>query len=243
MKEGYVVFVNQNKKYIELTNILIESVITFSTRPIEVFSINFDYKHSSNRVLNKRINLTNENFENICYSKLYSSYNSIFDYGIQLDSDFIITKEMDKLFDECYKIETTPFGSIHPSDPNNQHNIMSYLGVNDKTQPYVHATYLFSNKCKDFLKECFLLSNELQSKGIIPHNYDETILNVMLWKYKSINTTITYDPYYDYFINRSDENKLTHGYGDLPINFYSCHGEKDPIRAKEILNKLINSEL
>ena len=149
MNKGYVTFINKNEKYLKLLDILVESVLLFSTKKIEVFSINFDYTHSSDRVINKRINLSEESFSNICYSKLYSSFNSEFDYGIQLDSDFIITNKMDDLFNNLELVEDLPLGSLHPEDPNNQKNIMSYLGVNVKTQPYVHATYLFSNKLKE----------------------------------------------------------------------------------------------
>jgi hypothetical protein len=239
--EGYVVFVNENKKYIELLDVLIESVINFSSRPIEIFSINFNYNHSSDRVIKRRVDIPVVNFENICYTKLYSSFNSSFDYGIQLDSDFIITKEMDKLFNDCYKITKYPLGSRHPQDPNNQLEIMSYLGIKEKTQPYIHATYLFSKDSKSFLEECYILSKELQSKNIVPSNYDETILNCMLWKNNANDFVTTYDPYFDFFIHR--DRKILHGYGDLPINFYSCHGIKEPYFAKEILNKLINSEI
>jgi hypothetical protein len=48
---GYVTFVNNNPIYLELTNILVESVLNFSDKKIEVFAINFDYKHSNNRVI------------------------------------------------------------------------------------------------------------------------------------------------------------------------------------------------
>jgi hypothetical protein len=237
MNEGYVVFVNDNEKYLKLLDVLIESVLCFSEKPIEVFSINFDYHHSSDRVFSKKITLPSVTFETICYSKLYSTFNSRFDYGIQLDGDFIITKEMDKLFLDCYKIKELPLGSVHPSDPNNQHDLMNYLGVSEKTQPYVHATYLFSNSCKPFIEECFNISQELLKKGISPPNYDETIYNVMLWKYGSNDYVTTYDPYYDYFLNR--HKSLEHGYNNIPVNFYSCHGIKDPDFAKKILNKII----
>lgn len=241
MSEGYVTFIDNNPKYLELLDTLIESVLLFSEKKIEVFSINFDYKHSSDRVLTKRINISDKNFATICYSKLYSSVNCSFDYGIQLDGDFIITKEMDKLFLETKKIKSTPLGSLHPEDPNNQKNIMDYLSVGKKTQPYVHATYLFNNNCKPFLEECYKLSQELTKKNIFPYNYDETILNVMLWKYNSNEWVDTYDPYYEFFIDR-DEKKIPNYKWMNNVNFYSCHGIKDPQYAKQILNKLKNNE-
>ena len=70
MNEGYVVFVNNNPEYLKLCDILVESVLQFSKKPIEVFSINFDYVHSNKRVISNRIDLKTCNFETICYSKL-----------------------------------------------------------------------------------------------------------------------------------------------------------------------------
>jgi hypothetical protein len=242
MTEGYVTFVDSNPTYLELTNILVESVLNFSTRPIEVFTINSDYNHSSSRVINRRIDVKNVDYATICYSKLFSSFNSNFNYGIQLDADFIITKDMDKLFEDTKTIVDTPLGSLHPSDPNNQQSVMSYLGVTEKSQPYVHATYLFSDGCKPFLEECYNLSQTFYSNGWNPPNFDETIYNSMLWKYGSKKWVDCYDPYFDFFLNHN--HKEMHGYGWMEnINFYSCHGIKDPNFARSVLDDLINKSL
>ena len=101
MKNGYVTFVNDNLNYLKLCDILVESVINFSENPIEVFSINFDYKHSSEKVISRRIDLQTVGFNTICYSKLYSSINTSFDKAVQLDADFIITKQ---IIDNCFTI-------------------------------------------------------------------------------------------------------------------------------------------
>lgn len=233
MKEGYVTFINDNPLYRSLLDILVESVIQFSSKEIEVFSINFDYKHSSDRVINKRINLNSVNFETICYSKIYSSLNSEFDNGIQLDCDFILTDKMDILFDQCKEIKEYPIFSLHPKDPNNQENIMDLLNVKTKSQPYVHATYLFSKKNNDFLQECYDFSKYCLKNNIKPVNFDETIFNVFLWKYCVKNSWINpYDIYYENFINH---NPI--GYG-TEINFYSCHGCKDISLAKNIFENI-----
>jgi len=242
MNKGYVTFVNNNEKYLKLLEILIESVLLFSSQNIEVFSINFDYIHSSNRVLNRRINMMNETIDTIYFSKLYSSFNSCFEYGIQLDSDFIITKNMDKLFDDARLVGELPLGSIHPCDPNDQTMLMHLLNVGVKTQPYVHATYLFSDKSKVFLEECYKLSQLLIQKNIHLPNYDETLLNVMLWKYGSSKWVDCYDPYFDLFLN--PEKTQEHGYSWMKnINFYSCHGIKDPLFARNVLDLLINEHV
>ena len=242
MTEGYVTFVDSNSTYIELTNILVESVLNFSTKQIEVFSINSDYHHSSDKVISRRIDVKNNDYATICYSKLYSSFNSSFNYGVQLDADFIITKDMDKLFEDAKTIEETPLGSLHPSDPNNQESVMSYLGVTEKSQPYVHATYLFSDSCKPFLEECYNLSQVFYSNGWNPPNLDETIYNSMLWKYGSKKWVDCYDPYFDFFLNHN--NKEMHGYGWMEnVNFYSCHGIKDPSHARSVLENLIKQSI
>ena len=40
---------------------------------------------------------------------------------------------------------------------------------------------------KDFLKECYDFSQYCLKNRILPENFDETILNVMLWKNKTTN--------------------------------------------------------
>jgi len=235
---GYVTFVNNNWIYVQLTNILIESVLSFSKFDIEVFSINFDFKYPSDRVRITRINIPHESYGNICYCKLYGSFNTIFDNGVQLDADMIITKDADLLFNHCIDIDQTPLGSLHPNDfyhPSID-SIMHYLGCQKRTQPYVHATYIFSNSCKPFLEECYKISQDMRKKGISPINFDETIYNVLLWKYNCTKYVDCYDPNWLIFTDRS--LKDIH-YKDMAVNYYICHGLKDPHVARNILNGLL----
>jgi hypothetical protein len=239
MTEGFVTFVNNNDLYIHLTDILIESVERFTDKQIEVFSINFDYKSKSEHVIPRKVSIEGKiDFALICYIKLFASLNSTFDSAIQLDGDMIVTPQSLKLFEESKRIKNMPLGSKHPHDPDNQQHLMSLLNVSKKTQPYLHATYLFNNSCKSFFEECLKTALDLYNKGVFPPNLDETIYNVMLWKYNSNDYLDCYDPYYDYFVNRSEKNKLYHGYKDN-VNHYICHGCKDVLLAREILNNII----
>jgi len=257
MSEGYVVFVDDDPTYLELVDVLIESVLSFSTRPIELFSINHDFRHSSSRVLSRRVDIEprrrtsgiglsrrrarRKYFAGVCYTKLLCSLNSSFTYGIQLDSDFIITREMDTLFEEARSVGTTPLGSLHPADPCNQQALMTYLGVETKSQPYVHATYLFSSETRPFFAECHDVAMTLLRNGVYPGNLDETVLNVMLWKRGSRRWATCYDPYFEVFLNRDSFHD--HGYGWMEsINYYSCHGIKDPARARAVLEELIRGD-
>ena len=63
----------------------------------------------------------------------------------------------------------------------------------------------------------------------------------MLWKYNSNEWVDTYDPYHEFFIDR-DEEKITNYKWMDNVNFYSCHGIKDPQYAKQVLSKLKNNE-
>jgi hypothetical protein len=246
MDEGYVIFINKNEKYLKLLDILIESILMFSTRPVEIFSINFDYNHSSERVFNSRISTSNESYETICYSKILSSLSSRFNFGIQLDADFIITKEMDKLFD-LRNNKDYPLYSLHPHDPNNQDYIMSYLRVADKTQPYVHGTYLFSDSSKPFLERCYKMSQNLLNERVVPPNIDETLMNVMLWKEGVTDSFIDpYDIWFEYFLSersKKEESRVDYGICGKKVNFYSSHGCKDINVAQKIFDILKKEQL
>lgn len=238
MKKGFITFINNNDRYLKLNDILLESILQFTDLEVEVNSINFNYRHSNKRVISKKINLDYENFHNICYSKILASLNTNFDIGLQLDADMIVTPEVKNLFNDISEDEEFILGSLHPHDPHNQQNIIDFLNIKEKTQPYIHATYLFTKNSKYFLQECFNLSNVLTNKNIIPFNADETILNCMLWKYKKTkNYVTTYDPYYEFF-QKSQKEIEPHYPENFIINHYICHGIKDYFLAKNMFNQL-----
>jgi len=248
MKIGYVTFVNNNSIYLELNNILVDSVLEFSDKSIEVFGVNFDYNYKPNesRIIRKRYNIFPENFQTICMAKTFSSLNSTFDYGLQCDADMIITPEADEIFKECFKIDDYPLGSLHPQDPNNQQEPMRYLGVKTKTQPYLHATYLFNKKCEKFFTEVLDLQIKVLNKEVnfTLGNHDETAYNAVLWKYKADKYLNTYDPYFTFFIDNYI-NKLNVPYPTPPnilkkINYYICHGCKTPNISRDIFQKIKN---
>lgn len=244
IKKGYVTFVNNNKKYIRLTDILIESILLFSKYEVEIFSINFDYKYKeeNDKIIYRKIICDDESsFESIAYNKFISIYDSFFDYGIFVDSDCIITPNTDILFEYIDKLIDVPLAPYHPSQYINEgiKYIMRVLDIKKDTQPYVHnATFLFSNSCKKFFKECHDVSQYLLKNKIRPINADETIMNVMLWKYEKTNSYIDcYDPYYKYFTKEVDNKE----YEKIKVNKYVCHGCKDYLESEKILEKIKNN--
>ena len=89
MKIGFVTFCTEN--YIDIMNNLLESVLSFSKYDIIVYCLNFNYKHDSNRVQIKRIDLDNLSYFNICKMKLYATIDCGLDIGLILDCDMIPT--------------------------------------------------------------------------------------------------------------------------------------------------------
>lgn len=237
MNTGFVTYINSNKKYLDLSNIMIESVLKFTDLKIEVNAINFDYSHDSNRVISKRINTPNESFNIICFSKILACIQSEFDYGLQLDADCIVTPEIVKVFNqENYtNINGYVLAPKHPQYPTHSEHLIKYFNA-PQTQPYVHAsTFLFNASSKNFLIETYNNCHNALNNGIFLPAQDESILNVTLWKHKVIDKYLDYiDPYYEIFLNRQTEKQFY----DKEVKYYICHGCKDPSLAKSILNQI-----
>lgn len=252
MRKGFVTFVNNNPEYLKLNDILIESILDFTKLEVEVLGINFDYKHSNKRVISKILNLANECIDTIYYSKIYASMISDFDVGIQLDSDMIVTPNVINLLEQIEPQYQYVKGSCHPWNgplqmPHLQ--MMNHLNVKEKTQPYIHATYLFTKNSKDFLKEVYETGMTLYSKNIHPINYDETVLNCLLWKNTIRDGHVDcYDPYFEYFkknIGLETKENVSGPYSTEPnfkVNYTICHGCKDIAESERIFFKLKDLE-
>ena len=108
---------------------------------------------------------------------------------------------------------------------------MQAMKVDVKSMPYVHGHILFSESCKPFIQEWY--DTCLKYHYLKPFNWDETILNVLLWKYKVVKYVELFDPYYECI------NDWLKGIIDNKIKYYMFHGCKNPIIAKNILDELI----
>ncbi len=239
VEEGFVTFATKN--YFPLLQVLLDSVHYFSTRPIIVYGINDDIPFTSQQyphMIKRRMDL-NLKKESIYYAKPQIILDSDIKYGVYVEADDILNEGVDSLFTTCRTIEQFPICPIHPQDPNNQLPIMQALRVNKKTMPYVHAHFLFSESCKPFIKEWY--DTCLTCHPLKPANWDETILNVLLWKHENTKSIEIYDPSYpilDYLLVGKPYPSYQKFYPDH-LHYYMLHGCKDPGLAKKILNKLI----
>lgn len=232
---GYVFVVNNHRKYLDLLGVALDSVLSFSDKNIEVFGINFDYPSTNPRVMSKRIDIRNENFDGICFVKYDAMLRSQFDTGIYLDTDIVATRDTNKLFLNDNLITKYPLLPLHPQDDPNIHYLMSLLGIPKKTQHYVHASiYIFNRRCREFLIQCRATGQYLINHNASSFAGDEGITNCLLWKDNAIDAFMRCcDPNYINF-----EWKLYDGKDDNESLYYTSHGCKDLERAKKILNHL-----
>lgn len=246
---GYASFVNKN--WLGLANILVDHVNEFSKYKVQLFTINCDADFDYPCLIKTRIDIPNENFRTICYTKFYAAFNNIFDFGLLMDCDMIPLPNIDEIIDSNLKYINYdyPICAVHPHSPHKRDDvgaslkkIKTVLGLNHVITKYVYAQYLFSKSTSPFFKTCYDSSNMLEKKNIYPINADETVLNVMLSKmlnYEDIgyNYLPNYWAYNDYISGKTDSESIRNytDYG-CKLKFNMLHGCKDLEKAKEYSN-------
>lgn len=236
----FVTFSTDNN-YLKLSEVMIKSLSLFSKYPIILYCVNFDtafFNKKYSNVFCKRIDLNEK--DNIFLLKPAIIYDSIVNLGVKngiyIESDDVATPYIDNLFNECSRIDKYPLCPIHPRDPNNQANIMKILNVPKKSIPYVHGHVVFTSNTQNFIKEWYDVCKKYIMSAA---SSDETILNVLLWKY-SVTEYIHY--IYDPFYKRLFDNKFEEKYGDSfnESKIYMYHGTKNVNIANDMLNKIID---
>lgn len=259
MNIGFVTFVNNNKKYIELTNVLIDSVLEFTPYSIEVNGINFDFHHKSDRVISKKIKIEPENFATICFSKLKAYLNTDFEYAVGMDADCILTPNILSIFkqENFEKLKNYILPPIHPKDPKNCFHLSNFFEA-PQTQPYVHGLFLYGKQSKNFLEEAYENCFKAAMNSIYMPNLDESVLNVTLWKHKLQEQYLPlYDPSPEFFTDHifgddkndklkslvseikkiykiSENERIPENEFYQKKNYMICHGCKDSSLAKKI---------
>lgn len=252
MNTGFVTFATENYK--PIIDNLVESVISFSKHNITVYSVNSEYKHSSLRVRNKKLNISNLSYYNIMKSKIMATIDSEYEYCQVLDGDMIVTKEVDKQFEENserIKDLEFPLCSKHPNNPfeilrEQTYKVLRRYTDKEPKMKYVYASYLFTDNSKWFFKEVLDEMNKVDYM----YGDDEMIMNALLAKYE-----VDYDIGYNYLPNCFEEIvesylQGTHyqcpGIVDVykkhawPVKFYMFHGHKikDVNYTKTIIEKI-----
>lgn len=265
MEIGYVSMTDI--RYEKLSRILVESLLEYSKYKIIMYSINFDLSYDSPNLIKKRIDINPLTYNNICFSKFRICYESGLDVGLVLDSDMIANKTVDDVLENNMKKSLNyefPLCSKHPDVPfdnwcisDNLLNFKDFFGINKLKDEYINAQYIFSNKSKWFLEECYKFSQNMIKIGLDRNIYcaDEGLLNIMLAKYNvedDLGMTYYMHPnaVKEYISDNIDletkrlknsNNKSTiFGSNKYKINYNLFHGCKDFNEAKNLFLLLKN---
>lgn len=238
---GYSLFTTSDARYGQLTRVLVDSLLAFSSHPIHVTVLGGDWQYDHPRVTSTQLRLRAHRFELICYSKMAASVLSPFAQVAQLDSDMVASPDIDLLFEGHDAGTAFPMGALHPQDPNNQAQLSRLLGVRVKSQPYVHATYLVGQEAREFMMSCLDIADWLVARrrfgfGYRPENFDETVLNVNLWRCGATSSYLpSFDPYFSAFVR-------PHAPNGAPWDRHCrlvAHGLKCPRCASHLFESLV----
>jgi len=260
------------EKYLKQTELLIESVHRFSTRPI--VAVNFGpspapahWKNQERLVLLLAKPLPEG--ESFNYNKFRAMLMARARTGIELDSDQLVVKGVDHMFlrtsQEVTKAYPYPILPVHwmskdddPAFPNRPYKDYDYKCANcpKRTMRWGHAHPTWTHWALPFVGN--LLGKYLEKKmlGNVPAGTiaeDEDALNIGLWTVQATKQWCKFDipsmDLFDHFLSQdpaqlqaiatfADPKWFPHG---IPLVFYTAHDTKDPVKTKELLEKLTKS--
>lgn len=255
---GFNTFVTKN--WLSLAETLVESILTFSEYPITINCINFEHDFNSDRVKSRTINIHNINFYSICMTKWQSLLNNPYDICAILDSDMIVTKEIDELFkNNEMKIKQSKFPLLakHPHNPfentihkNKLQNLCNTFSSNKPKMKWVYACGLTAPHHKWFISELVNNLKSFHEHGKTTYLEDEGMLNALLTKYQAdedlgYNHIPNFTLHNAYINNSINDVELYETYlkNHCPVKFYILHGCKNPALAHEILQKIKNKNI
>ena len=239
-QEAFVAFADE--AFFPLLRVLIDSVEAFSTRPIIAYGINADLPWPETpQLITRRIDArprwwrSTFQIREVWRLKSRAIFESNLSRGVYVDSDSVLNRGIDQLFDWSARVGSYPLCPRHPQDPDNQQHEMRELGVTAKSMPYVHAHVIFAASCRPFLEEWDRECERLAPSAPVG---DETVLNVLLWKHGARDYLPAYDPYFatidDFYAGRPPAH-----YGpECDVRPLIFHGCKDPLEARTMLERL-----
>lgn len=184
--------------------------------------------------------------------------------GIFLDGDGIVNETVDESFNYISECETYPLvgkGLFEYMILNSNGSVenplevplMKYLSVDKRSMHYVQTNFIVFNKnCKRFFEECVLISNDPE---ILKDFYtyapwqDETIINVLLWKYNA-NKHLPISHFnlsnYEELLNFFENDRSNYRVKDCPWHYIPenkndiklFHGCKSPVELEKCINYL-----
>jgi hypothetical protein len=107
-----------------------------------------------------------------------------------METDDVVNYNVDVLFEVLHVWpHPVPLSPRHPNNPMDYGQYLLQHNVSKSTTPYIHAHMIWTYRALPFLKELHSLLQQGHFYGV---NYDETAVNVMLWKARANHTLCRY---------------------------------------------------
>lgn len=240
MKCSWITFCD--KKYETLALVLVDGLSAFSIHPVEVFGLGYMPDIRLPSVTCREIQKEDGDHFWPYSAKIKAAVQSSCEVGVLFDADVVPNVHVDQLMQ--FSIEHCdmdyPLCSAHPRDPKHQDEFMKILGVKEPTMDYVQANFLFSAASKPFLAEVLNKMKWVGDRAKTMYNFDETLLNVMLWKHGATKQMHPFIPTAENFEEYWDSPETYQGgyYENKWPTFHAFHGEKNAEKAAKMLERL-----
>lgn len=235
-KEAWVVFATES--HFALLEVAVAGIHAFSTRPVVAVGVNADIPFSLEkypRLFKKRIDV-DLNERKAYYYKPQAILAADLDYGIYLDADAIPNIGCDYLFEVARQVGDYPLLPRHEDEAYVLEEAMQFFGIEKRSMHYAHSdVVVYSRNCLPFMIEWSDICLKYPWLGYPV--WDETLINVLLWKKGATEQLYICDPYNAYFgdyLGMSQEKIATDPYN----HWFVFHGNKDVDRGWRMLDAL-----
>lgn len=245
ISEAFICFVTSSNY--ALLPVYLDSIHLFSTRSVVVFCIGCDATIDSSRhprAVSRSI--PRGAGHSVFYNKILCAATALqwYDRVAYVEPDSVVNYRIDDVWQwlEEWKDLSYPLLPRHPDNPGDQSAHMQDLSVKSPTMRYGHAHLLFTRNSLSFFLQTFWHSQVTSVHGA---NWDETLLNVALWKHGATQQACLYDPYGAGISNSNVQAYLTSS--TLPwkssqplsaVAMHVLHGIKDPGEQSRVLQLL-----
>lgn len=178
--------------------------------------------------------------------------------GILVDADGMVRSNVDEMFSYFDEIENYPLvgkglfqymiyngrGNAHEGEDSLEDPLMRLAEVEDRTLFYSSTNFLMFNKnTKQFFDDCYELSSHpaiIQRPDFYAAFQDETIINVMLWKYKAskqlplVHFNLIGEQGYKNFLEVEDKGNLDYIPGGNAVTMLETEWQQVPPNKNDI---------
>jgi hypothetical protein len=241
-----------DEKYAPLAEVAVRGLLRFSKYPIQIVTINnvnLPQTMKSPRVWQVPYNIGKASIRDIWRHKLDICTRTMFDTTAMLDSDVVVSPNIDELMDFVEGNTANrdyPLCPLHPFDPNNHAKTMRLLGVIRKTTPHLYGHYYYSRSAIPLFQEAIQEYGALrQHHKYEPPNSDETVICSVMWRrgvnqslcdcdvsYERFGAFIDHPSSFDY-VKEAGIVSVPH-----PYTLHTWHGCKNIGVASDMLDKL-----